>query len=318
MANQARGYRSEIVMGFEQSYGDVGTSPKGNSVPFVSESLVLARNKNASTVLRGTRNPAAPDDGNTDVTGDVVVPVDVRNFGLWMKGLFGAPTTTQETEGMYKHIFSSGEEMPSLFMQTKIATSTPFYKVSKGVKISSFALQTGGDAELTATLGMMGGRQSKEDTALVAAPTVLASGDVFKNFMAELKVDDVVFGKATAFALNLDNGLDGDTYCIGGKGFRGDLSEGLMGLSGSMDVLLIDTVLYQKAIDSTELKFSLKYSRADGTSLEFAVPHAQIAATGVAVPGPAGLRMTWNWQGYSPLANDAALLVTLINDVTTY
>lgn len=318
MANQARGYRTEVVIGFEQSYCEMGASPKGNSVPIISESVALSRNKNASAVLRGTRNPAAPFDGSSDVAGDIVVPVDVRNSGLWLKGLFNAPTSTTETSGKYKHVFESGEKLPSLFMQTKIATDTPFYKVSQGLKINTFALQTGGDAELSATFGMMGGRQDKEDVPVVASPVVLESGAVFQNFMAELKVNDVVFGKATSFALNLDNGLDGDTYCIGSGGFRGDLSEELMGLSGSMDVLLVDAELYQKAINSEELKLSLKYVHTDGSSLEFNVPHAQIAATGVTVSGPAGLRMTWNWQGYSPLANDAALIVTLINDVETY
>lgn len=319
MAKQARGYRSQMVMGFEEDYGVAPTNPVGFLVPFNTESLVISRPKNTAATLRGTRNPAEPFDGNTDTAGDIVVPVDANIFGLWLRALFGLPTSTETVagSGIYEHVFNSGEEMPSFWTQVYIATAMPFYKLSKGVKVGSFSLESGGDQELTASLTCMGSNQFLQDAKLVATPREMPL-DRLSNFMGELEIDGAPFGDATTFSVSLDNGLDGDTYTIGGGGFRGDLPEGLMGVSGAMTVLLKDKNLYQKALDSTDMSMKLTLAKASGGELSFAMPHVQLQVSGPTVEGPAGMRVTWNWQAYSPVATQSALSATLTNTIEKY
>lgn len=321
MAEQLRGYRNEMTIGFEASYGVPGDMSRGVKMPFNTEALAISRAKNTAATLRGTRNPAEPFDGNTDVAGDIVVPVGVSGFGYWLRAMFGAPVTSalEEPEGdaAYQHIFTPGEDLPSLWIETLFKADTPFYKRSLGCKISSFSMDVGGDGELTASLSMMGGKQTQE-----AAPLDADAADApflrLNNFAATLKVDGVEYGDATSFSISLDNGLDGDTYTIGGGGFRGALPEGLLGVSGSMAVLLKDSELYKKALASTPMSMQLVIAHPSGPSLAFDFSHVQLQVTGPVTDGPAGLRLTWNYQAYSPLPDDPAIVVTLKNAVENY
>ena len=320
MAKQIRGYYSQMVMGFESDYGVAPPNAVGYVIPFNTESVAISRPKNTAATLRGTRNPAEPFDGFTDVSGNIVVPVDANVFGLWLRAMFGAPVSApvDASPGKHEHLYESGEELPSFWSQIYFAADVPFYKLSKGVKITTFAIDAGGDQELVATLGCMGSNQPLQAAKLVQTPVEFPL-DRISNFMGDLEIDGAPFGDATKFAINLDNGLDGDTYTFGGGGFRGNLPEGLMGASGSMTVLLKDKLLYQKAIDSAEISMKLSFGKkSTGASLAFEMPHVQLQVTGPAVEGPAGMRVTWNWQAYSPIATESAISATLVNSIESY
>ena len=314
----ARGYRGEMLVGMETEFGKLPAGAAGWKIPFNTESLTISRAKNTAATLRGTRNPAEPFDGNTSVDGDLVVPVDTSTFGLWLSLLFGTPSSeAQEGEtGLYTHTFASGEELPSFWTEVMIATQTPIYKRSLGCKISTLALQAGGDGELTATLGLMAASQTQESAAAVAAPEEMPFNRL-ANFQALLKVDGQVTGNAMSFSVNLDNGLDGDVRLLSGQGFRADLPEGLMGVSGTMDVMVTDGDLYAKALASTPLDLELSFIKGQ-ESLTIKLPKVQLQVTGPVIDGPAGLKMSWNWQAYSVQPEDAAMTVELVNTLPDY
>ena len=48
----------------------------------------------ASELLGYGRDPVAPIGDAINVDGDITVPIDARFFGVWLKAIFGAPTTT--------------------------------------------------------------------------------------------------------------------------------------------------------------------------------------------------------------------------------
>lgn len=320
MAKQARGYRAQMVMGFEQTYGEIPSSATGWTMPFNTESLVISRPKNTAATLRGTRNPAEPFDGNTDVAGDIVVPVDAGSFGLWLKALFGQPVSAAVPDSdpaTYTHTFKTGEELLSFWLEERIATDAPFWKRSTGVKINSMQIEVGGDQELTATINCMGSRQSNETTASVASPDDLGLNRL-SNFMATLKVDGAEVADVVSFSLQLQNGLDGDNYTLGKGGIRGDLPEGLLSVSGSMVVLLKDDVFYRKALDAAPLAFELALKKADGAALSFSLPESQLEVSGPTVEGPAGMRVTWNYQSYSSQATDSVVTAVLTNTIADY
>lgn len=314
----ARGYRGEMLVGMETEFGKLPAGAAGWKVPFNTESLTISRAKNTAATLRGTRNPAEPFDGNTAVDGDLVVPVDTSTFGLWLSLLFGTPSSeAQEGEtGLHTHTFASGEELPSFWTEVMIATQTPIYKRSLGCKISTLALQAGGDGELTATLGLMAASQTQESAAAVAAPEEMPFNRL-ANFQALLKVDGEVTGNAMSFSVNLDNGLDGEVRLLSGQGFRADLPEGLMGVSGTMDVMVTDGDLYAKALASTPLDLELSFTKGQ-ESLTIKLPKVQLQVTGPVIDGPAGLKMSWNWQAYSVQPEDAAMTVELVNTLPDY
>jgi hypothetical protein len=90
---RALGINAIMAIAFESVYG---TAPGSGykKVPFVSTTFGKEQGLLASDLLGFGRDPLAPARDVINAGGDVVVPVDLRNFGYWLKALFGAPVTT--------------------------------------------------------------------------------------------------------------------------------------------------------------------------------------------------------------------------------
>lgn len=91
---RAQGARAQMALGFESIYG---MPPAANSfwkIPFASSSLGSEQPLLGSELLGYGRDPLAPVKDAITADGDVVVPIDARAFGIWLKGAFGAPITT--------------------------------------------------------------------------------------------------------------------------------------------------------------------------------------------------------------------------------
>lgn len=93
---QAKGSSGQLLIYKEDSYNTAPGSISALSMPFKSTELSGSRNLNDSEMMSGNRNAKAPDYGNNDVSGTIVVPIDLRAIGWWLTGLVGVPTTTQQ------------------------------------------------------------------------------------------------------------------------------------------------------------------------------------------------------------------------------
>ena len=113
---RAHGARAQMALAFETVYG---TAPASGyrTVPFASTTLGSEQPLIASELLGQGRDPLAPIKDAVTADGDVVVPIDVENFGLWLKAAFGQPTTTGTTPKT--HTFQSGNwTLPSMAIET--------------------------------------------------------------------------------------------------------------------------------------------------------------------------------------------------------
>lgn len=91
---RARGANAQMALAFENIYG---TAPAGgfHRVPFVSANLGDDTPLQPANILGFGREPQQPDRGPTDNAGDVVVPMDARNIGYWLKMMLGDPVTVE-------------------------------------------------------------------------------------------------------------------------------------------------------------------------------------------------------------------------------
>ena len=313
----ARGYKTAVLMDFETSFGVEKTTKAGVILPVNSFGLTVSRNKNSAQTLTGRRDPVEPFDGNVETSGDIVVPVDARAFGHWLKLLFGAPTTTGSDDA-YTHVFKPGDTAPSAVVQCSYATDTMTYGKFNGCKISQLQLTAGGDEELVATLGMVGKKGTFSTTNYNSSATAVTLKR-FSNFQGELKKDGAAFAVCTGFDMTFNNGLDTDTRTIGGQGELYDIPEGIMSVTGNITCLFTSLALLQDAAASDEMSLELGFTIDADTSLKFLFPEVQIQYQGPTVEGPQGIRTQYPFVAYfNDSSDDTVCKVTLKNDVASY
>jgi hypothetical protein len=113
-------------------------------------------------------------------------------------------------------------------------------------------------------------------------------------------------------------GLDGDTYVIGGQGFRGSVNEGLMLLSGNVKALFEDQTLLAKAVAGTQS--SIDITLTNGTeSLEINMQELVYQRNSPGINGPKGVEIELPFKAYFKAgALNSCIAFTLTNNTATY
>lgn len=107
MGIRARGANAVMALAFNS--GAYGAVPGSGYflVPYSNHAIGDEQNLIDSDLLGQGREPQAPSDDVINNAGDITVPVDLRNFGLWLKMMLGSPTTTQGVAATGSYIFSA-------------------------------------------------------------------------------------------------------------------------------------------------------------------------------------------------------------------
>lgn len=310
----AVGAKSSILMDVETSFGVPPTTHAGVILPLNTFAVKPTRSKNSSATLTGRYDPAQPFDGNLEVSGSVVVPLDARAFGHWLKAMFGAPTTTGAS-APYTHVWKSNSDMPSLAMQAKYGT---VFGLFTGCKVSSMEIQAGGDGELTASVNLVG-RDADYSTTNYNSSAASVALQRFSNFQGSILSGGSSLGVVTNFSLTLDFGLQTDIRAIGDQGRVYDLPQGTMKISGGITVFFTDATLLNKAKASEELALSMSFTIDEDNSLTFDLPEVQLSYDGPTVDGPTGIKQEYKFEAYyNNAAAGAAVVATLVNDKASY
>jgi hypothetical protein len=90
MARQT-GARTAAALAFESTYG-VAPGAGYRLFPYAKQTLGAERPLLENEVLGFGRDPLAPQRDASTTDGDITIPIDVENFGLWLKMAFGQPT----------------------------------------------------------------------------------------------------------------------------------------------------------------------------------------------------------------------------------
>lgn len=314
----ARGIKGTLNLRFETTYGVMPTTGMAYKLPFNKNALTSKQNMIESNTLTGTRNPTEPALGQKDVAGAIDVPLDVRNIGVWLTMLYGVPVTTVLTaDTLYQHVFSVPDAMPSASIEKGFGDIAK-YAVSAGCKISKFSIDAQvGNNETTAKLDMMGASEAINSTSIGASAQ---THDMlrFNNFNASVLEGGAVLGVARKLSMEIDNGLDGDTFCLNGSGARTDILEGIVKPTGSIEVLFKDTSLLDKAMAGTETSLQLKFVKGS-YSLAFLLPQVLLEPTTPSIDGPKGVALSMSYRAYKTTNEEnTSMQVTLINDVAAY
>lgn len=310
-----KGSTVNILIGEESTFGTAATT--GFKVPVNTFGLRANRPKNTPMTLTGTRNPAAPFDGNLGVAGTVVVPIDSAAMPYWLQKMFGDASTTGADP--YVHEYKIGSSMPSFTLEpqyTDLAVSK--YDQFTGCKVSGFSIEFGGDGELVGNIEVAGAGESMESSSFDAAPTTVTLARL-KNFQAAITEGGGALSIATALSLNINFGLDLDKYVIGDSGALGRIPEGIVAVSGNLKTLFEDTTLLTKALNSTESSLKLTVTGSASSIFELEIQELEYERNSPDIQGPTGLLVDLNFQGfYANGAEASAIVARVTNAVASY
>ncbi|QQR68858.1 MAG: hypothetical protein IPI58_08520 [Alphaproteobacteria bacterium] len=310
---RAYGANAQLLGKFETVYG---TPPSGNYIkfPFVSTDLGSEQGLIASDLLGQGRDPSQPIRDVIRVEGNVVIPVDLRNFGHWLKALLGVPTTTGT--GPYTHTFTSGAaSLPSLALEVGMP-EVPIFFTEAGVRVNSAQLTFARSGAANATLNCIA--QGETDAGVTGGGTpTTASLTRFNQFQASIKKDGLQLGNVTGAQLTYTNNLERiETIRSDGKIDGADPT--IAALTGNIEVRFADTALIDAATDNTPLELAFAYTIDADKSLTFTAHEVYLPKPKLAISGPGGVQATFDWQAAKATSPARMLTVVLKNDVASY
>lgn len=315
---QARGFKSQVVIDFETTFGTDPASPNGLGMPINSWGVTASRALNSAQTITGTRNPVQPFQGNVSVEGNAIVPVDLIAFGYWLKAMFGAPDTTGASP-TYTHEFTIGDTQPSLVVEKSFDFgASKSYIKQNGVKVSSMEITFGGDGELVANLSIVGATEAQPTGTPYDATVTTVSLNRVNNFQAAITEGGSAIATITDLTLRIDFGLDTENRIVGGGGVLGDIPEGIVAVSGSLSALYTDNTLLDKGYGVTESSLAVTLTNATH-SLKLEVPELFYQWSTPGITGPQGVKQDMEFQGFYNNGSDAsAFVATLINGQASY
>jgi hypothetical protein len=303
-----------MALAYESVYG---TPPASGyfKMPFASATLGAEQPLLESELLGYGRDPLAPIKDALTSDGDVVVPIDARGFGHWLKATFGDPTTTG-AEAPYTHEFRSGSwTLPSLAIEIGMP-EVPRFAIYAGCVVDQLSWQMTRSGLLTASVSLIAQGETPAATTSAGTPTEIAL-QRFGHFNGAIKRDGVALGNVVSTQITYGNNLDRiETIRADGKIDGADPSMAM--LSGSMEVRFADTTLMDQAINGTTCALEFAYSLPTGESLTFTAHSVYLPRPRVEIGGPQGVQATFDWQAAKDAVTGRMCTVTLINDVETY
>lgn len=315
---RARGSNAKVIGTFETTPGTVpaNTAP-WFSVPFVSHSLGEERPLIESDLLGLGREMSDPTPDVATNDGDIVVPVDVRNFGRWLKLFLGDPTTTGSA-GAFTHAFKSGAPaLPSLALEVG-APEVPAFSTHRGARGNQLRISMSRSGLLNATCSLVCIGETDPVAASIgaASPSVLALTR-FAQATGYVRKDGADLGSVVSADFTFSNNLE-KVETIQGDGRIEDSDPGMAQMSGSITVRYKDNTLLNAATASPPQPVELAFGWTSGPhSLIFLVGRVFLPKPKRPIAGPNGIQAQYNWQA-AKAASGAALVVTLANDVPTY
>jgi hypothetical protein len=259
---QAAGANAQVIYQSEATFGVTNPSPNATMMPIISESISQKRNLIRSNVIRSSRNPVKPKQGNKEVSGNIVTELNPF-MGILLRHLIGANTTTgagsNKTHTMKVGALPVGLSIEKGFLDLTV----PKYFLANGCRMNKGAFQITPEGPLAVTFDYMGKKVSANSASFDSTPTDLGHQGWD---MSEVVLLEGVGALANAGDLRFDvtNNLDGGNYVIGGSGERHQIPEGATLIEGSLVTLLEDMSLLQKAIDFTETSITATLTRGTG------------------------------------------------------
>ncbi len=310
---RAQGARSQLAAAFESTYGVAPTSGFFR-MPFASASLGADQPLLDNELLGYGRDPLAPVKDAITVDGDIEIPVDRESIGVWLKGAFGAPTTTGTTNKT--HTFKSGAwTLPSLSIEVAMP-EVPRYAMYTGCMVDQIAWRMERSGLLTASVSVVAQGETVANTSAAGTPTDFTL-QRFGHFNGSIKRNGTALGNIVSAEVTYQNNLDRvETIRSDGKIDGADPT--ITALTGNITARFADTTLIDQAINGASAELEFAWAISANVSLKITAHAVYLPRPRLSIDGPDGVQATFDWQAALDSAAGQMCTVVLKNQVASY
>lgn len=312
--SRAYGWNAKLLIAEEKEYGVL---PEDGYIqaPFISSTLDSEQNLIASNVLGLGRDPTQPFQDIINVDGELVVPVDLNNIGIWFKAIFGAPVTAVN-ETVCTHTFESGKtSIPSYSLEIGLP-EVPAYIRFSGVRADSIAFNFQRSGEAQVTVSLMAQSETGSETSISTAPAVKKYVR-FSQFQGFIKSGGEILANITTASVTYTNNLEKiQTIRDDAKVEAIDL--GVASLTGNIAARYGDNILLDKARGDTPVDVELGYQLSDMQKIVLTCHEVYLPKPKRSINGPGGIECSYDFQGAKEQTLGKMMTVTLVNDVEEY
>ena len=312
---RARGANALMALAFESTYG---TAPASGftQMGFVSSDLGTSQGLVADDELGKGRDPLDPTQDVIENLGGVTIPVGLEHFGIWLKLLLGAPTTTGA--GPYIHTFVSGAASLTSASIEIGHPEVPFYEMHSGILANDLTLemQRGAGTKLTASLNLMG-QGSAEDTSSNSGTPAELSSERFSHFNGSVSRNNSALGAVTMAKFTYSNALE-PLEELRADGKIGGFDPGVAAVTGELRVRFDSSTLLDQANQGQSCDLDLLWQIDANKSLAIALPRIFIERPKLPVSGPNGIEQTYSFIAARQSNGDPMMTAVLTNSFASY
>lgn len=296
------------------------TPPSGDfwDIPFLAGTVLGTTQANVNNPVIGQgRDPAQPLRGPITAGGKLVVPMDVRNFGLHLAALLGDPTTTHPS-GHYQHVFNSGVLTPTPQSIEMAHPRVPKYLMNSGQYYDQMDITLAPSGMPSATFTLIGTDEIPADASAAGTPGNLdATGDhvYFSHLKMSLTRNGTGIGNVVSGSLSFKNNLAAANV-VANNGKIGGVIPGQTALTGKVSARFNDYTLLGDATTGANLALAFIWTNSADQKLTLALPLVMLAKPPITISGPGGISVDLDFQAFgSPDTPTPMLTATLLNDL---
>lgn len=308
------GINAVMAAAIENTYG---LTPAANffKLPFVSHGLGEEQPLLEDDQLGFGREGLDPTYDVITNDGDIVVPVDLRGIGFWLRQTFGPPTSAAgQAAGSHVHTFASGAPtLPSTSIEIG-NPDMPIFSTHYGAVVNQLKIGMARSGMLNASVSMIAQGETDPVAASTAGVLTVLQGPRFAQATGAISIDGAVAGDVVKADFGYSNNLD-KVEVIRSDGRIGGVDPGMAKTNVSITTRFATRALYDKARAKVPVALSLGWSLGD-YSLIFTMPRVFLPKPKRAITGPKGIMADFSLQASG--AGAAQLVGVLTNDVAAY
>lgn len=236
------------------------------------------------------------------------IPLGITSTFTLGSGTIKKVTTAATT---YKHTIKFGGKLPSFCVEKGFSDISQYFKYL-GCKIGRMTLNCTPEGFQKLSFDLTGKSETVATSSMDSTATDLGKSSYSGFSIGTIEEGGSPIANVTKVDITIENSLDTGVYVIGGAGLRGDLPEGMLKVSGTIEALFENTTLYTKATASTESSLKVIYNNGTGAgtagneSFEIKIPELIYKQDAPTISGDKGVMVTLPFEAYYANSSEAA------------